>query len=171
MNENIPAAEHHESAAFHDEAAARHHREAARHFTSGKDHAHGAHQAWMAHGHAMQAISHDNAANAGGSGSVEDAIEVRPEAVAGYARIPVAVAGATLTELTRAEHHTAAADHHQKAARYHLEAARHMKTGGPAGDAAKAAHRHAQLSIFHGGEAAKHHVEHNRRSGPTAELA
>jgi hypothetical protein len=33
------------------------------------------------------------------------------------------------------------------------------------------AHRHAHHSVFHGDEAAMHHVEHYGKSHPTAEIA
>jgi hypothetical protein len=33
------------------------------------------------------------------------------------------------------------------------------------------AHGHTQRSVFHGDEAAKHHVEHFGKSGPTAEIS
>ena len=37
------------------EQATSFHREASRHFETGKDYAHGAHQAWIAHGYGLQA--------------------------------------------------------------------------------------------------------------------
>ncbi len=53
--------EHHLAAAEHHERAAQHHRQASIHY-EGKDHAHAAHQALIAHGHAQQAVRHANEA-------------------------------------------------------------------------------------------------------------
>jgi hypothetical protein len=167
------AADHHASAAFHHEQAARHHREASRHFTSGKDYAHGAHQAWMAHGHAMQAISHAGAAKLPGDETDPQSAAPSQENASPRPR-PVFEDVTTIgTNLTRAEHHALAADHHEKAAGQHAEAARHLGAGAQelAGDAAKSAQHHGQYAVFHGDEAAKHHVRQSAKPGPTLDLA
>jgi hypothetical protein len=60
MNTKHSKKEHLEAAASHHEQAGRFHREASRHFEAGKDFAHAAHQAMMAHGHALHAIYRAN---------------------------------------------------------------------------------------------------------------
>ena len=54
---------HHTAAVEHHQQAARFHREAARHYQTGKDYAHAAHQALTAHGHALRALEHGQAAS------------------------------------------------------------------------------------------------------------
>jgi hypothetical protein len=143
MTAKHDSAEPHASAAIHHAAAARFHREASRHYQVGKDHAHAAHQALLAHGHGLRAI------------------ERGYEASAYYATLNVS------------EHHAAAADHHEQAARHHGQAAKHRdeKDFALAAHEAQIAHGHAQHSVFHDNEAAKHHVEHYGKSGPTAEIS
>lgn len=71
------------------------------------------------------------------------------------------------------QHHAAAADHHEQATGHHRAAAEHCAAMEYvlAAHEAQRAHDHAQLAVFHGDEAAKHHVEHYGRAAPTAEIA
>jgi hypothetical protein len=90
-----------------------------------------------------------------------------------FPRNSLELAGTIQANLSGAEHHTAAADHHEQAARHHGQASKHYD----AKEYAQAAHEtqialgHAQHSVFHGDEAAKHHVEHFGNSGPTDEIS
>ena len=54
MAKMLSGQEHHLAAADHHESAALHHRNASKHYQEG-DHAHAAHQALIAHGHAQLA--------------------------------------------------------------------------------------------------------------------
>jgi hypothetical protein len=167
------AAEHHASAAIHHEQAARYHREASRHYQTGKDYAHAAHQALVAHGHALQAIDRGNDASKYYAGHDGNALPNNPEPVPRFSAKTFETAGTTETNLSGAEHHAAAADHHEQAARHHGQASKHCdgKDYALAAHEAQIAHGHAQHSVFHGNEAAKHHVEHYGKAGPTAELS
>jgi hypothetical protein len=133
--------EPHAAAAIHHAEAARFHREASRLYRDGKDQAHAAHQALVAHAHGLRAIERGN------------------QASAYYATLSVA------------EHHAAAADHHEQAARHHAQAAKHREDADYvlAAHEARIASSHAQHSVFHDNEAAKHHVEHFGKSGSSAE--
>jgi len=55
MSANLDNGENFLAAHSHHEQAASFNREASRHFEAGKDYAHASHQAWTAHGHALQA--------------------------------------------------------------------------------------------------------------------
>ena len=146
------AAGHHASAVSHHGQAMQFHREAARHYQIGKDYAHAAHQALVAHGHTMQAMEHG-----------QKAAEAYAEH--GGNPLPKYLDRADATSevaLTAAEHHAAAAGHAEEAGRHHSQAAKYYadKEYTLAAKAAQTAHLHAQQSVFHGDEAAKYHVRH-----------
>jgi len=173
MSENHGAAEHHNRAAMHHTQAARYHNEASRHYETGKDYAHAAHQALVAHGHALRALRYGDEARTHYAphhlSEPTRSSEPAPRAIAGSLEI----VGSTPAKLSNAEHHTAAAAHHKKAAHHHQEASR---LGGErkyaeAAHEAQMAHRHAHYSVFHDDEAAMHHAEHYGKSGQSAELA
>jgi hypothetical protein len=172
MTARHTAAEHHASAAAHHEQGARYHREASRHYQIGKDYAHAAHQALVAHGHAMQAIMYGNEARKfyaehNGPHSLKF-----PDPVPRCAEKSLEGQEA-MNDPSSADHHTAAAGHHEQATKLHRQAAKHCEADDDASAVQEAhvAHGHAQASVFHGDEAAKHHVEHYGKSGPTAELS
>jgi hypothetical protein len=135
--------EHLVAAASHHEQAARFHHGASRHFEAGKDFAHTAHQAMMAHSHTLHAI--DEAHDAGAHN-----VNVPP-----LTRAP---ADATVTSAT-----AIAVKHHATAAELHLEAAQHMRHAAKLFDQDRSAVAHdAQLALTlalralsHGNEAAK----------------
>jgi hypothetical protein len=160
------ATEHHTAAAAHHAQAAMYHRESSKHYQIGKDYAHAAHQALIAHGHSLHAIDSSN--EAGKYYAQHDGTAKYPEPIARFT-------GKALveTKLSGADHHAAAADHHEQAARHHDLACKHCdaRDYGLAAHEAQVAHGHAQHSVFHGNEAAKHHVEHYGKSGPTAEIS
>jgi hypothetical protein len=127
----------------------------------------------VAHGHALQALDHGNEA---GKYFAEHDGTVLPKYSESVPRFPaksLETAGTVQTNLSGAEHHAAAADHHEQAARHHGQASKHCdaKDYVLAAHEALIAHGHAQHSVFHGDEAAKHHVEHYGKSGPTAEIS
>ncbi|WP_241300735.1 hypothetical protein [Burkholderia stabilis] len=101
MNTKHSKKAHLEAAASHHEQAARYHREASRHFEDGKDFAHAAHQAMMAHGHTLHAI--DQAHDAGAHSANTPAA---PSASSGANAADVAKLHAAAVEL-----HTQAAQH------------------------------------------------------------
>ena len=105
MNTKHSKKGHLEAAASHHEQAARHHREASRHFEDGRDFAHAAHQAMMAHGHTLHAIDQAHAAGAHSTNTPS----ITP---------PSTGSGINAAEV--AKHHTAALE-------LHTEAAQHMR--------------------------------------------
>jgi len=163
-------AEHHASAAFHHRQAAQFHREASRHYEIGKDFAHAAHQALIAHGHALRAIDHGNQAGKYYAGQDGSLLQKYPEPVP---LAPAKAVEAAETDLSGSQHHAAAADEHEQAAEHHAQAAKRLdeKDYELAAHEAQMAHRHAHYSIFHDDEAAMHHVEHYGKSGQSAEIA
>jgi len=167
MTEKYKAAEHHAAAAIHHQQAAQHHHEASRHFEIGKDYAHAAHQALIAHGHALHAMSYGNKASNSYVKHADAALPVPP--------IPEeepTTTGTIQPNLSGVEHHAAAARHHEQAARHHSQASRHCdeKEDALAAHEAQIAQGYAQHSVFHGEEAMKHHAEHYGKSGPSAEI-
>ncbi|WP_330868382.1 hypothetical protein [Paraburkholderia sp.] len=96
---------HLEAAASHHEQAARHHREASRHFEAGRDFAHAAHQAMMAHGHTLHAI--DQAHEAGAHSAAPPSITT-----------PSTDSGASAADVAK---------HHAAAVELHTQAAQHMR--------------------------------------------
>lgn len=161
MTTNHQAADHHSSAANHHAQAARHHREASRHHKVGKDYAHAAHQAWLAHGHALQAAERGNEARRYYVTHHGKGARNYPEPVLICPPISLEAANAMPVELNTAQHHTAAADHHEQAARHHGQASEHFNDKDYASAALEAqiALGHAQHALFNGNEAAKLNVE------------
>ncbi len=157
MTNEQGAAGHHASAATHHGHAMRFHLDSARHYQVGKDYAHAAHQALVAHGHALRAIDHGNAAT-------------RDES--GRGAPPASFLDARKTPRDGALYHAAAAEHHQQAEIHHGKAATHAAANDLSQEAEESlqAHHHAHEAMFYGDEAARHHVEHYGRAGPTAEL-
>ena len=167
------AAEHHQSAAFHHQQAAQFHHEASRHFETGKDYAHAAHQALLAHGHALRAFDGENAAGKYYKEHAPEAALKPEQSELHFAPKSAEDAKAGQTMLSGAEHHAAAADHHEQAARHNAEAAQHLNENNHdlAAREAQLAHRHAHYSVFHDDEAAMHYTEHYGKSGQSAQLA
>jgi hypothetical protein len=151
MNAKPSKKEHLEAAASHHEQAARLHREASRHFEEGKDFAHAAHQAMLAHGHALHAIDRAN------------------EALKHHGA-PLVVPPATAP----ADSHAGAAQHHAIATELHQQAARHMRTAASQFDQDRGAVAHetqlafalALRGLSHSNEAAKLHVSAMRDKDP-----
>src|SRR5476651_332982 len=102
MSENHGAAEHHNRAAMHHTLAARYHREASRHYQTGKDYAHAAHQALVAHGHALQAIDRGNDASKYYAGHNGNALPNYPEPVPRFSAKALETAGTMETNLSGA---------------------------------------------------------------------
>jgi len=148
--------DHHMAAARHHEQAAYFHREASRHYQIGKDYAHAAHQALVAHGHELRAMEHGQEARAAYARH-----EGSP--LPGYlARAtPQSTAVAAPQRLTGAEHHVAAAGHHDAASQRHVKAGAH----GSADHHIRAHHEtqkaldHGKHAIFHADQAALAHME------------
>ena len=157
------------AAAEHHQQAARIHREASRHYQTGRDYAHAAHQALTAHGHALRALEHGQAASA-----LYAAHEGSP--LPGYLSRSTggseSTAVASPKVLTVAEHHTIAADHHDAAALHHQAAREHGDAEHyvRANRATNEALKHTEHALFHADQAAMHHMEHYG-SHPSAELA
>ncbi|MGF6721158.1 hypothetical protein P3T43_000499 [Paraburkholderia sp. GAS41] len=136
--------EHLDAAASHHEQAGRFHREASRHFEDGKDFAHAAHQAMMAHGHTLHAIERANEAHKHQAGA------------------PLVVPPTTATT----DSNTSAAQHHAIAAELHEQAARHLRTAAKQFEQDRSAVAHetqvaatlALRGLSHSNEAAKQHV-------------
>jgi hypothetical protein len=126
MTANSQDGSHHLSAQPHHEQAARFHREASRHFEAGKDFAHAAHQALIAHGHALQALEFELASNVYyvGLAARKDAPDT-PSSHLHHAATESE--GSTNISLSCAEHHTAAADLHEEACRHLSRIAGHFQ--------------------------------------------
>lgn len=133
---------------------------ASRHFQTGKDYAHGAHQASLAHGHALLAIDlggkvagyyrrhHDGLATSGTGPITRASVEA------------VEAAGALRAGLDTSAHHARAAFHHERAGRLHLLAMESCDASDFAlalSDTSSAC-TEAQCALFHGDEAAKRHA-------------
>jgi hypothetical protein len=161
MSAQHKTAVYHLYAANHHALAARHHHEASRHYQLGKDYAHAAHQSLVAIGHAWQAIDHAKQANRFYADQDANALQKYMEPVSRFLERPLGTAGPIQTTLSCAEHHARAADHHEQAAYHHGQASKHCDEMNflMAAQEAQFAHGHAHHSIFHGIEAAKHHVE------------
>lgn len=140
MNTKHSKKGHLEAAASHHEQAARYHHEASRHFEDGKDFAHAAHQAMMAHGHALHAIdrAHDAGAHSAGTPPI----------------MPASTGSGANSE---------AAKHHATAAELHEQAAQHMRHAVKLFDQDRSAVAHdtqlalslALRALSHGNEAAR----------------
>jgi hypothetical protein len=132
---------HLEAAASHHEQAARYHREASRHFEDGRDFAHAAHQAMMAHGHTLHAI------------------EQAHDAGAHSAPAPSTATPSTGLAVTAAD----VAKHHAAAVELHTQAAQHMRHAVKLFDQDRSAVAHdaqlalslSQRALSHGNEAAR----------------
>jgi hypothetical protein len=171
MTSSHEAAGHHDSAAFHHDQAARYHLQASRHFEVGKDYAHTAHKALVAHVHGLQAAERGFEASRsytrqnGGDSSWSS-------------ELPSQASDGKLEEVTKPArggklHHEAAAEHHEQAKVHHHRAREKIGEEDLAGAAQESeiAESHARQAIFHDDEAAKHYVEHYSESGPSAELS
>lgn len=160
---------HHAAAATHHQQAARYHREASRHYQIGKDYAHAAHQAMTAHGHALRALDHGQAASiryAAHEGNPVPNYLGRPRGTSGSTELASPIA------LTAPKHHDIAAGHHDAAWEHHVHAERNNDAEHyvRACHATKEALKHGEHALFHAGQAAMHHMEHYG-SHPSAELA
>jgi hypothetical protein len=173
MTDNHRASEHHRTAAMHHTQAARYHGKSSRHYETGKDYAHAAHQALVAHGHALLALKYGDEARAQYAGHHLSELPRPSDPAPPIALRPLEIVGTPREGLSNAEHHSAAATHHGQAASHHEEAARLCgeKDHARAAHEAQMAHRHAHYSLFHDDEAAMHHVEHYGKSGQSAEIA
>jgi hypothetical protein len=173
MTENHGASEHHRTAAMHHTQAARYHHESARHYEIGKDYAHAAHQALVAHGHALSGLKYGEEARTHYAGHHLSDLPKPSDPGSHIAIRSADVVGVSPDGIGSAAHHAAAATHHEQAARHHQEAARLCgeKDFALAAHEAQMAYRHARYSIFHDDEAAMHHVEHYGKSGQSAEIA
>jgi hypothetical protein len=160
------AAEHHISAANHHEAAARYHREASRFYLAGEDHAHAAHQALIAIGHAWLAIDYGKRANKYYVDQDVDALQKYVAPVPHLLAQPLETGGTLQTNLSCAEHHAKAAENHELAANHHSQAVPYCaeKNYVLAAREAHLAHGYAQHSVYHGIEATKLHVERQVRN-------
>jgi hypothetical protein len=178
------AARHHASAATHHRHAMQFHREASRHYQIGKDYAHAAHQALVAHGHTLKAIDHwqqavNDYAEHGAQliPESESAVEHRGDSWRGFMGRLLARhsdnAIAVATELSGAEQHAAAAGHAEQAALHHGNASKYCSENDfpMAAHEAQIAHDHAMHSFFHGNEAARQHAEQFGWGSPAAEPA
>lgn len=150
----------HAAASLHHRQAAAHHLDASRHFQTGKDFDHAAHQASLAHGHALLGIdrgshaadyyrrNHDDLATKGAGPITRASVEA------------VEAAGVLEAGLGVSAHHARAAIHHERAARLHLQAMESCDASDIAlalSDTGSAC-TEAQCALFHGDEAAKRHA-------------
>jgi hypothetical protein len=158
---------------MHHTQAAEYHREASRHYETGKDYAHAAHQALVAHGHALLGLKYGDEARLHYAGHHLSDLPKPSNPGPSVAIMSADVIGISPDGIGTAAHHAAAATHHEQAAHHHQEAARLCgeKDYARAAHEAQMAHRHAHYSIFHDDEAAMHHVEHYGKSGQSAEIA
>ncbi|MGF6599936.1 hypothetical protein P3T23_004670 [Paraburkholderia sp. GAS448] len=141
MNTKHSKKGHLEAAASHHEQAARYHHEASRHFEAGKDYAHAAHQAMMAHGHALHAI--DRAHDAGAHSAATPPITP-------------ASTGSGANNAHVAAHHATAAELHEQAALHMRQAVRHFdQDRGAVAHDAQLALALALRALSHGNEAAR----------------
>ena len=146
MADHLTAAEHHDAAARHHDQAMKLHRSASRHYQIGKDYAHAAHQALVAHGHGLQALASADAASG----------RHQPHTGMSQPAKPIPATAASCC----AEHHSAAADEHERAADQHTKACDHCNCAETA-DAAEASSRargHAERALYHSNEAARLHA-------------
>lgn len=157
MNTKQSKKEHLEAAASHHERAGRFHREASRHFEAGKDFAHAAHQAMMAHGHALHAIYRAN-----------DAVKHNSSAPLIVPPPP----GSAESRATAAQHHTMAAELHEQAALHLRSAAKHFdQDRGAVAHETQLAFSLALRALSHSNEAARQHVTSSRDRGPVTDAA
>ncbi len=160
---------HHAAAAGHHQQAARFHREASRHYQIGKDYAHAAHKALTAHGHALRAQEHGQAASAAYAAHEGNPVPAYLSRTNGAS---VSTAVATPIILSALKHHEVAAGHHDAAGDHHARAESHSDAGHfvRACLATKEAIKHGAHGLFHAEQASMHHMEHYG-AHPSAELA
>ncbi|SDG21920.1 hypothetical protein [Paraburkholderia phenazinium] len=157
MNTKHGKKEHLEAAASHHEQAGRFHREASRHFEEGKDFNHAAHQAVMAHGHALHAIAEAN-----------DALKHPASAPLVVPPAPGSADGKT----NAAQHHALAGELHEQAAQHLRSAVKHFdQDRGAVAHEAQLALTLALRALSHGNEAAKQHVLALRDKDPAKSTA
>jgi len=163
MSSQRTSAADHGFAARQNDHAALYHRSASRHFQIGKDYGHAAHQALLAHGHALLADTHARAAAAYYIDHHRTGIAPTPPERSAIPPLPISASA----------HHEAAADDHDQAARHHRAAAWHLTAHDldRAGHEAHLARWHQQRAVLHGEEAVMLHVEHHGIATPSAELA
>ena len=157
---------HHAAAAAHHRQAALFHRDASRHYQLGRDYAHAAHQALTAHGHALHAQEHGQAAGAAYASEEGDHVPNYLTRASGSTAV------AALIVLTLPKHHDVAAGHHDAAWEHHVRAERNSEAEHyvRAQHATREALKHCGHALFHAGRAAMHHMEHYG-SRPSAELS
>ena len=147
-------------APLNHEHAARLHIDASRHYVAGKDYSHAAHQALVAHGHALLALAQgqEMSDHYREKASIEMATVKEP--FLHFDPISLDPSGIVQSSLHVAEHHEAAAELHEHAARYLRQATKHYEEGkvALAAHEAQAAHAIALCAIDHSNEAAKHHA-------------
>jgi hypothetical protein len=147
---------HREMAAAHHEQAARYHRAASRHFQSGKDYAHTAHEALLAHGHSLRALDFGRRATVTSAIPSKDRINLRNhQTLSLQSKLPAAARSRLCAN--SAEHHCAAALHSEAAAEHEREASTHERALNLEAAAVEAllATQHGERSLFHSDEAAK----------------
>ncbi len=169
MNDSHNPSVHHAAASEHHQQAARFHREAARHYQIGKDYAHAAHQALTAHGHALRALEHGQAASARYAAHEGSPL---PGYLSRAANKPTSTSLAFPITLNGTDHHAVAADHHAAAGLHHEKAGEHSAAEHyvRAKHATNEAVKHTEHALFHADQAAMHHMEHYG-GRPSAELA
>jgi hypothetical protein len=142
------------------EHAARLHIDASRHYVSGKDYSHAAHQALVAHGHALLALAQGQEVSDHYREKASIEMATVKEPFLHFDPISLGPSGIVQSSLHVAEHHEAAAELHEHAARYLRQATKHYEEGkvALAAHEAQAAHAIALCAIDHSNEAAKHHA-------------
>ncbi|WP_341314032.1 hypothetical protein WN982_01125 [Paraburkholderia sp. IMGN_8] len=152
-----PTLTHLEAAASHHEQAGRFHREASRHFEAGKDFAHAAHQAMMAHGHALHAIDRAN-----------DALKHNASTPLIVPRPPCSVESSA----TAAQHHAMAAELYEQAALHLRSAVRHFDQDcGAVAHETQLAFALALRALSHSNAAARQHITSSRDRDPVTDTA
>jgi hypothetical protein len=148
------------SAPSSHELAARLHIDASRHYLAGKDYSHAAHQALVAHGHALLALAQGKAVSDRYRERASGEMATVKEPFLHFDPVSLGSSGIVQSSLHVVEHHDAAAELHEHAARYLRQAAKHYEDGkvALAAHEAQAAHAIALCAIDHSNEAAKHHA-------------
>jgi hypothetical protein len=148
----------HTMAAIHHDQAAKFHHAASTHFESGKDYAHSAHEAILAHGHALKALEFGQKA-IGKSNSEDGHVPARQYQQPSHLLSELFEGAGLRAPCTNgAEHHRAAAVHHELAASHERQASSYESASNSAAAEKEAllAEQHSQLSLFHSDEAAKY---------------
>jgi hypothetical protein len=157
----MPTKDHHAAAAVHHIQAAQSHREASRHFEVGKDRAHWAHKALIAHDHTLRAIDCGNEARRHYGEHEKRVSKGSLDADMPFPANNIEMAEAMGTILRQNQQHAVAADHHLQAAHHHDQASRYCAARNyePAVTETMHACRHAQQSLFHSREALRQNAE------------